>query len=236
VLWFAGHSSVGAALKDPMGALTNNCVSLLSLRRTMRSDAILVYASTGSLYSRPAPVEVTGPTIEACEDDRIIADTNSYDISKFCFDYMAKGFLSKYIGLRLGTVSGYSPNLRPELIFNAMNISAIREKRIRVANPNASRSILFLSDLYKVISRCISDAALTSGFYNIASCTRTVGEFAQTIAEFYKVPTEPLPDTPTYSFRLSTEKAQQTFRMAFDDDIAGHCATFLKSLPQELNR
>ena len=226
VFWFGGHSSVGAALRDPQGALTNNCVHLLSLRRAMRPDATLVYASTGSLYSRPAPVGAAEEVGESREDDRIVADTNSYDISKFCFDYMAQGFLTKFIGLRLGTVSGYSPNLRQELIFNAMNLSAIRDKRVRLANPKAARSILFLSDLFKVVRVCIDRPDLPDGFYNLASVTQTVGEIARSIARFHDVPVEPIPDTLTYSFRLSTQKARETFGITFDDDIAGQCALF----------
>jgi nucleoside-diphosphate-sugar epimerase len=51
ILWFAGHSSVPMALRDPDGAIANNCLDLLQLAKRKPLGMRLIYASTGSVYS-----------------------------------------------------------------------------------------------------------------------------------------------------------------------------------------
>ena len=51
ILWFAGHSSVPMALKDPDGAIANNCLDLLQLAKRKSPRTRLIYASTASVYS-----------------------------------------------------------------------------------------------------------------------------------------------------------------------------------------
>ncbi len=225
VLWFAGHSSVMTAINDPWGALLNNCLELVALRSKMPPDSRLIYASSASLYS--AAVSDQGPDLPLSREDRdLVVNINAYDMSKFVFDYIAKGFLKNFIGLRLGTVSGFSPNIRPELLFNAMNISALKERRVRVANPHAFRSILFLDDLFEAVHACLLRPELQDGFFNLASATMTVGDLGAQIAEFHGAAVDMMPPSPTYSFKLDTSKAQQQLGVLFDGDIAKRCAQF----------
>lgn len=235
IVWFAGHSSVPLATKDPSGALTNNCINLAALRRRAPESARLIYASTGSLYSTPV-ASTKGEVALSSEDDIIYPNNNAYDMSKFCFDYMAQGFLKNFVALRLGTVSGYSPNLRPELIFNAMNLSALRTGKVKVSNAGASRSILFLDDLYKVVAAAIGRAAIPDGFYNIASATGTVGMFAEAVARFHGADIEHLPDSPTYSFALDTVKVRRTLGIAFNGDLGARCAEFTEEFKKQSGR
>ncbi len=226
VLWFGGHSSVSAAINDPWGALGNNCLDMVALRTRLRPDARLIYASTASLYS--AAIDSSRDDLPLSGEDReLVVNINAYDMSKFVFDYIAKGFLKNFIGLRLGTVSGFSPNLRPELLFNAMNISALREGRVCVANPQAFRSILFLDDLYQAVRACLTRRNLEDGFFNLASATLTVGELGGRIAVYHGARIETLPPSPTYSFRLDTSKAEEQLGVRFGGDIAQRCAQFI---------
>lgn len=225
VLWFAGHSSVRAALADPLGSLTNNCINLLRLRHRMPPGTKLIYASTGSLYSSPT-ISSRRMSQPALEGDKIASDTNAYDISKFCFDHMARGFLRNFVGLRLGTLAGMSPNLRPELIFNAMNLSALQNGRVQVANATSSRSILFIDDLYRAVVRCIERPEIADGFINLSSFTGTVGSLATAIADFHGVEIVAIPDTPTYSFQLDTTKAREQLGIVFNGDLHVRCAEF----------
>lgn len=235
VVWFAGHSSVPLALNDPSGALMNNCINLAALRRRAPGAARLIYASTGSLYSTPISSHKDAVELST-EDDDIYPKNNAYDMSKFCFDYMAQGFMKNFVGLRLGTVSGHSPNLRSELIFNAMNLSALRTGKVKVSNANASRSILFLDDLYRVVLASIEHKDIPDGFYNVASATGTVGMFADAVARFHGAEIERLPDSPTYSFALNTEKVQRTIGVSFNGDLQARCAEFLEGIEKEDGR
>jgi|GEM_PF-2392462 len=84
VLWFAGHSSVSQAVKEPVDALRNNCIELFELAQKLSPRTHLIYASTASLYSsnqvHPAA---------ALESDLVVPGNNAYDTSKFAFDYIA---------------------------------------------------------------------------------------------------------------------------------------------------
>lgn len=232
IVWFAGHSSVPIALNDPSGALMNNCINLAALRRRASAAARLIYASTGSLYSTPVSA-AKGAVDLSAEVDNIYPKNNAYDMSKFCFDYMAQGFMKGFMGLRLGTVSGHSPNLRPELIFNAMNLSAIRTGKVKVSNAGASRSILFLDDLYKVVAAGIERTDIPDGFYNLASATGTVGMFADAVTRFHGAEIEHMPDSPTYSFALDTEKIRRTLGIEFNGDLQARCAEFTEEFRKQ---
>lgn len=196
VLWFAGHSSVAQSILDPQGAIANNCLNLFSFAKKLPPHTKFIYASTGSLYSSK------GSVVPATEDSLAsIPSQNAYDISKFAFDYLAGNFLERFYALRMGTLAGFSPNLRRELVFNAMNLSAVETGRVRVMNRHASRTILFLSDLWRFIERLIETDA-PSGFYNAGSLTATIGELAEAIAATWGVRVVDEGDSQTYSFIL----------------------------------
>ncbi|NCX94651.1 MAG: NAD-dependent epimerase/dehydratase family protein, partial [Gammaproteobacteria bacterium] len=117
VLWFAGHSSVARSIEDPNGAIDNNCMQLMDFARRLPASTKFIYASSASLYS------TKGASNSDSDENSLttIPEQNSYDISKFAFDYIAKNFLPNFCGLRMGTLCGYSDNMREELVFNSMN-------------------------------------------------------------------------------------------------------------------
>ena len=224
VLWFAGHASVAQSVADPLGAARNNCTHLFELAQRLAAHTHFIYASSASLYSS----DTRAPRY-AVESDLIHPGSNAYDTSKFAFDYLAKGFLRGFTGLRMGTLCGFSPRMRPELIFNQMNITALRDQVVRVANPERHRSILFLSDLYAAVRACVALPQAVNGFINLASLNLTIGEIAQGIADHHRVPVQTMPDSPTYSFTMDTQRAQQVLQMRFDTDVAAQCAAFTQA-------
>lgn len=229
ILWFGGHSSVSAAVADPGGALRNNCLNLVTLRTNSRADTKLIYASSASLYSA-AVSENKDDLPASTEDQQLVVNINAYDMSKFVFDYMAQGFFKNFIGLRLGTVSGWSANMRRELIFNAMNLSALANGVVRVANPHACRSIVFLDDLYKAVRACVTTPGLDDGFFNLASHTATIGELGQAIARHHGAKLEVMAPSATYSFRLDTSKATRLLGVQFQGDLDLRCAQFVEDV------
>jgi UDP-glucose 4-epimerase len=228
VLWFAGHSSVGQSITDPQGAIANNCLNLFSLAKKLSTTTKLIYASTASLY----PLDEDGAPITEASLIRIPAQ-NAYDISKFAFDYLAEHFLDRFHGLRMGTVSGHSPNLRPELIFNAMSLSAVKTGAVRVKNANAYRTILFLSDLWLLVDHLIRHDA-PSGFYNAGSITASIGEFGQQIANAWGATVIDDGESPTYSFKLDCSKTEALCGpMRGTEALLAECRAFIQALGLE---
>lgn len=196
IVWFAGHSSVQRAVADPAGALRNNCLELFELARRA-PQALLVYASTGSLYSGVAGL--------AQESSLIVPATNAYDTSKYAFDYIAEHFIGRFIGLRLGTVAGGSPNMRWELFFNAMVRSATLTGRVHLRNATARRSLVFVDDLARLVETLLA-APPPPGFYNVASASDTLGGFARRIAAALAAEVVDEGGSPGYDFGLDTGK------------------------------
>ncbi|MCA3356758.1 MAG: NAD(P)-dependent oxidoreductase [Roseomonas sp.] len=228
VLWFGGHSSVGQSITDPQGAIANNCLNLFSFAKKLPSRTKLIYASTASLYP------LNDCLVPITENSLIrIPAQNAYDISKFAFDYLAEHFLERFHGLRMGTVSGYSPNLRPELIFNAMNLSAVKTGMVRVKNAGAYRTILFLSDLWILVEYLIRHDA-PSGFYNAGSITASIGEFGQQIANAWGAAVIEEGESPTYSFKLDCSKAEALCGLARGTEaLLDECRAFIQALGLE---
>ncbi len=205
IVWFAGHSSVQQALADPQGALANNCLNLFSLAKKLKPSTKLIYASSGSLYSAPVGQPLT-PSSES--DLAHIPYQNAYDISKFAFDYLAENFLSNFYALRMGTLSGYSQNLRRELLFNAMSLSAATSGKVIVKNRNAYRTILFLEDLWLLVKAMLT-TDVAPGVYNVGSTSGTIGEFATWIADAWGAEVVDQGNSETYSFLLDVGRMDQ---------------------------
>ena len=225
ILWFAGHSSVKQSVDDKIGSLKNNCIDLFSLIQKISPKTKLIYASTASLYSKN-----NSDSLLSNEKSLInIPENNAYDSSKFAFDYIAKNYLNNYYGLRMGTLSGYSKNLRKELIFNAMNISAFETGVINVMNSESIRTILFLEDLWTLVKNLINGNH-KSGFYNAGSFTGTIAEIALSIAKTWNSKIQYNGDSETYSFGLDCTKMKLVCgNELVSTSIEENCQKFIKN-------
>jgi nucleoside-diphosphate-sugar epimerase len=89
----------------------------------------------------------------------------------------------RVICLRKGTVSGYSPRMRFDLIVNTMFKSAILEKTIRVSNPAIWRPILSVKDSVTAYLRAVQADSRIGGVFNIAYDNYTVGSVADIVKD-----------------------------------------------------
>ena len=202
ILWFAGHSSVGVSNSDKIGAIENNTIALIDLLKKIPSEKIkFIYASSASLY--------TGYVDYASEILKIAPNENPYDISKFAFDYLATQYHKNIFGLRMGTICGYSKNIRKELVFNKMCLDAHFLKEINVANPKSERSLLFLVDLVEIINILINSSKANPGIYNASSYNTSIGDLSKLIANYFNASIKMHPDSPTYSFRMNIDKIKE---------------------------
>ena len=80
------------------------------------------------------------------------------------------------IALRKGTVCGYSPRMRLDLVMNSMFKSAWSTGEIIVNNPSIWRPILSVQDAANAYIRAIECSENISGIFNIACGNYTIGE------------------------------------------------------------
>jgi nucleoside-diphosphate-sugar epimerase len=135
-----------------------------------------IYASSCSVYGYTEN--------ELFDEDRPVSSAYPYGISKLQGERAVMQLADanfSVIALRKGTVSGYSPRMRFDLIVNTMFKSAMKDGLIRVNNPAIWRPILSIEDACMAYIRAIEASESISGIFNIASGNHTVGEVADLV-------------------------------------------------------
>jgi nucleoside-diphosphate-sugar epimerase len=130
-----------------------------------------IYASSCSVYGYTEN--------ELYDETRPVASSYPYGISKLQGEQAALQLADdkfSVISLRKGTISGYSPRMRFDLIINTMFKNAMRERTITINNPSIWRPILSIQDAATAYTRAIEANHKISGVFNVASGNYTVGE------------------------------------------------------------
>ena len=132
-----------------------------------------IYASSCSVYGYTEN--------ELYDESQPAISSYPYGISKLQGEQAALQLMDKsfsVISLRKGTVCGYSPRMRLDLIINTMFKTAVKDGTITVDNPSIWRPILSIEDAASAYIRSVEANQSISGIFNIASGNYTVGEIA----------------------------------------------------------
>jgi nucleoside-diphosphate-sugar epimerase len=135
-----------------------------------------IYASSCSVYGYTEN--------ELFDEDSPVNSSYPYGISKLQGERAVTQMVDSefsVIALRKGTVSGYSPRMRYDLIINTMFKCAMKEGVIHVNDPAIWRPFLGIEDAAMAYTRAIEANQSLSGIYNIASGNATVGEVADLV-------------------------------------------------------
>lgn len=181
VIFLAGLSNDPMAEFNPAKNFVDNAALPAYLAFLARKAGVkrFIYASSCSVY---------GYTVnELYDEDSPVVCHYPYGISKLqgergvfqmCDDC---GF--SVIALRQGTVCGYSPRMRFDLIANTMFKTAMTERVVNVNNPAIWRPILDIRDAVTAYVRAIQADYAISGVFNVASGNYTVGQVADLVRE-----------------------------------------------------
>lgn len=166
-----------------------------------------IFSSTCSIYGMDDSLEVT--------EEHPVRPKFPYAISKL----MAERVFScleddqfRPIVLRKGTVVGWSPRMRFDLVTNAMVKSAITEHRVVVHSSGLWRPLIDVQDASNAYLRALEADLSISGIFNIAARNYRIDELAvavaQTIGEFSARPQLQVHARPDVrSYRVNTDKA-----------------------------
>ena len=227
VVVLAGHSSVPSCIGALPGPWLNNVTNFTDLLDKLDGQ-LVIYASSASVYGNSKPGECHRET------NTHFTPVNNYDVTKYALDQQAiianlKG--KRVIGLRFGTVNGYSPNLRVDVMINSMYHSVQNGTGIQVMNPQISRAMLGIEDLCRAVSRCIEHPV--PGIYNLSSFNNTVGEIAKAVSK--KLGAEIVDKGNTanaYDFALDTSLFEQTYDFTFEETPATIVDSLIESYEQ----
>ena len=178
VIFLAGLSNDPMAEYSPGLNFIHNAAAPAYLGYIAKRTGIrrFIYASSCSVY---------GYTENELYDETSPAVSNyPYGISKLQGEQAVMQMQDKSfstICLRQGTVSGYSPRMRLDLIVNTMFKSALTEGAITVNNPAIWRPVLSIKDAVTAYIRAIEAHPEISGIFNVASGNYTVGEVADLV-------------------------------------------------------
>ena len=175
---------------------------------------ILIYASSGSVYGSTNTTSLEDVPLK-------FKPINNYDLTKYSLDVHAEKFIRdghNIVGLRFGTVNGWSPNIREELMINSMTKKAIREGTILINNKTIKRPILGISDISRAIREIIESPK--AGVYNLASFNDTVQSISTYVSNSLNAKIEEtLNVSGTYDFNMSTDKFQSVYNFNFNESI-----------------
>lgn len=180
VIFLAGLSNDPMAEYDPALNFASNgslpsylayCAKAAGVKRFIYGSSCSVYGYTvNELYNEEAPVTCSYPYgISKLQGERGVLQMQDTDFS--------------VISLRKGTVSGYSPRMRFDLIVNTMYKCAILDQKIIINNPSIWRPVLHIRDAVSAYMRTIQADYKISGVFNITSDNFTVGQVGDCVKE-----------------------------------------------------
>ena len=180
VIFLAGLSNDPMAEFDPaMNFVANAAIpSYLAYLAKLAGVRRMIYASSCSVY---------GYTVNELYDEQAPATSSyPYGISKLqgeqgVLQMGEDGF--SVIALRKGTICGYSPRMRFDLVVNTMYKTSVQDGRIVVNNASLWRPILDIRDAVSAYLRAIQADYSISGVFNIASDNYTVGQMGDMVKD-----------------------------------------------------
>jgi nucleoside-diphosphate-sugar epimerase len=178
VIFLAGLSNDPMAEYSPSKNFISNAAAPAYLAYIAKRAGVkrYIYASSCSVY---------GYTVNQLYNEEAPAVCGyPYGISKLQGEQAVLQMVDakfSVICLRKGTVSGYSPRMRLDLVVNTMFKTAVVNKSITVNNPSIWRPILSIQDASGAYIRAVESNEDISGIFNIASGNYTVGEIGDIV-------------------------------------------------------
>lgn len=232
VVFLAGLSNDPMAEFDPSKNFVFNgaCPSYLAyickragVRRFIYASSCSVYGYTvNELYDEESPVTCGYPYgVSKLQGERGVLQLADDDFS--------------VIALRQGTLSGYSPRMRFDLIVNTMFKAAMTERHVTVNNPSIWRPILDIRDAQNAYLRAIQADISQSGVFNVASDNYTVGQVGDLVkseverltGEKVAITIKNISDFRNYKVSMEKAKTYLGFQPQYDvkdiiDDLFSH--------------
>ena len=141
------------------------------VKRYIYASSCSVYGYTiDELYNEQSPTVCDYPYgISKLQGEKAVMQLQTDDFST--------------ISLRKGTVCGYSPRMRFDLVVNAMFKSAMTTGNLTVNNPAIWRPILSIKDCATAYIRAIQANQSINGVFNISSDNYTVGQIGDIVKD-----------------------------------------------------
>jgi nucleoside-diphosphate-sugar epimerase len=135
-----------------------------------------VYASSCSVYGYTKN--------EILDENSIINPNYPYGIAKLQSEYGIMSLVDNDFSpiiLRKGTICGWSPKMRYDLVVNTMLKDTVVSKKIIVNNPDLWRPLIDIRDVIQGYEKAISADLSISGIYNLSGINLSIGDLGKKI-------------------------------------------------------
>jgi len=213
IILLAAHSSVAMCSNSLESCFNNNVSNFIRLIEKINNNQTLIYMSSAAVYgNNDKLVDETYP---------ITGGLSFYDYTKICNDNIASLYPNKKIvGLRLGTIGGFSKNFRCENLINSLATASIKSNKMIITNPENYRSVLGMKDLCRSIHAILESDTIKNRIYNITSLNAKIIEFAEKIKNINGgelIVNDSLPTN--YSFNCDSSLFQTDYNFKFNDTV-----------------
>jgi nucleoside-diphosphate-sugar epimerase len=211
IILLAGHSSPSLCENDKLGSFKNNVTNFNNLISKLSEGQRLLYASSAS---------VCNGLTNAYENDKLNAPFGDYDMQKQVIEKIAEIAKCETIGMRFGTIGGYSPNPRLDSVINSLYHDGVNKKEITISNGSNFRSYLGINDACKAIAALI-EVENPYKIYNIASGTSTINYIGEKIAFLTGSKINDVGGSNRYSFWVNSSRINKLVQLT--DTIESIC-------------
>ena len=211
VIFLGGLSNDPMADYSPKQNFIENTAIPAYLAYTCKKAGVkrFVYASSCSVYGFTDN--------KPLDESSYINPQYPYGISKLLGE---KGVMTladnnfRPISLRQGTVGGWSPRMRFDLVVNTMTKCALSDKKISVHNPDLWRPLVDIRDLVQAYVKSIEADSEVSGIYNISGGNYTIGDLGQQLhtyltSEGHNIELEIGNTQDVRNYKVNTDKAKK---------------------------
>ncbi len=211
VVFLAGLSNDPMANFSPSKNFIENSAAPTYLAFISKQAGVsrFVYASSCSVYGFTDN--------EVMNEDSPVNPLYPYGISKLQGEYAIMKMANESfrpIAMRKGTVGGWSPRMRFDLVVNTMTKYALSDGKITVHNPNLWRPLIDIRDVVTAYRKAIMCSLNISEVFNICGENYTIGRLANDVVNTFaaagtaiEVDTQNRPDVRNYL--ASNEKAKR---------------------------
>jgi nucleoside-diphosphate-sugar epimerase len=123
---------------------------------------------------------------EILDENSIVKPSYPYGISKLQCEtgiQILEDSNFRPILFRKGTVGGWSPKMRFDLVVNTMLKSALTTKKIIVNNPDLWRPLIDIRDVIQGYEKALLSDLKYTGIYNLSGDNFTIGQLGQMITD-----------------------------------------------------
>ena len=175
IVFLAGMSNDPMANFSPKKNFIENAAGPTYLAFTAKKAGVkrFVYASSCSVYGFTDNKEKN--------EESPVSPQFPYGISKLQAEYSIMNMADssfRPISMRKGTVGGWSPRMRFDLVVNTMTKFALTENKIIVHNPSLWRPLIDVRDVVDAYTKAIQAPLSISEVFNVSSGNYTIGALA----------------------------------------------------------